>query len=69
VLQPIVAGYATATHEDMWASGLPFNDDECSNPACNNAGSKRCQTCKRVRYCGRRCQQAHWKAHKEDCKR
>jgi hypothetical protein len=69
VLQLIVAAYATPMHEDMWTSGLPFSADECSNPACNAVGLKRCQHCKQARYCGRECQTAHWKAHKVDCKR
>jgi hypothetical protein len=69
VLQPLVAEYAAPTHEDMWNSGLPGNLDECSNPECGGIGPKRCSRCKQVRYCGRECQLAHWKAHKADCKR
>ena len=28
----------------------------------------KCSRCKRVRYCGRECQRAHWRAgHKAEC--
>jgi hypothetical protein len=40
----------------------------CSNPGCSGAGLKKCTGCKQARYCGQACQQAHWKAHKADCK-
>ena len=49
----------------------------CSNPHCTDlsgvselaAASKACSGCKVVRYCSRACQVAHWKQHKELCKR
>jgi hypothetical protein len=41
----------------------------CSNPDCSGAGCLRCTGCKQARYCGERCQLAHWKAHKDDCRR
>jgi ankyrin repeat protein len=39
----------------------------CSNPGCSGAGLKKCTGCKQVRYCGKTCQLAHWKAHKAVC--
>ena len=49
----------------------------CSNSHCTSlvgpsevtAASKACSGCKVVRYCSRACQVAHWKEHKELCKR
>jgi ankyrin repeat protein len=40
----------------------------CSSPGCSGAGIMKCTGCKQARYCGERCQVAHWKAHKADCK-
>jgi ankyrin repeat protein len=41
----------------------------CSYPSCSGGGIKKCTGCKQERYCGERCQLAHWPAHKADCKR
>jgi hypothetical protein len=41
----------------------------CSNPSCSGAGILKCHRCKQARYCGQACGDAHWKAHKADCKR
>uniref|UniRef100_A0A383V1W6 MYND-type domain-containing protein n=1 Tax=Tetradesmus obliquus TaxID=3088 RepID=A0A383V1W6_TETOB len=40
---------------------------------CGNCGKYfhsllRCKACQSVAYCGRDCQLAHWKAHKQQCK-
>jgi hypothetical protein len=40
----------------------------CTNPDCSGAGLKKCTGCKQARYCGSKCQLAHWPAHKADCK-
>lgn len=54
---------------------------KCANPPCLNFGSikknsgtltsglslKRCGNCKKTFYCGKSCQQLHWKVHKKEC--
>ena len=49
----------------------------CSHPNCTTIvgcseasalGGKRCAGCRLVRYCGRACQVADWKAHKAACR-
>jgi len=41
----------------------------CSNEGCQKFGRKKCAKCKATKYCGRKCQLAHWKAgHKRECK-
>ena len=42
--------------------------NNCANCLKSNQ-SLHCTACKSVRYCDRACQVAHWKKHKEDCKR
>jgi hypothetical protein len=42
--------------------------------ACNACGEtlrplSSCAGCKKVRYCGKKCQKDDWKEHKEDCKK
>ena len=39
----------------------------CDNPGCDKPGSKKCARCGMVSYCGRDCQQKHWKTHKKVC--
>ena len=48
----------------------------CAHPGCctivgpseaGALGGKRCSGCRLVRYCGRACQVANWKAHKAAC--
>jgi ankyrin repeat protein len=41
----------------------------CSNTGCSGAGIMTCPRCKQARYCQQACGEAHWKAHKADCKR
>ncbi|KAG2497980.1 hypothetical protein HYH03_004239 [Edaphochlamys debaryana] len=57
----------------VWA---PWLLRVCGNPGCEVWGEggevdlplKRCSGCRTVRYCGRACQQAHWRGgHKEEC--
>ena len=39
----------------------------CSNPGCNQPGTKSCASCGSSRYCCRDCQIADWAHHKEEC--
>ena len=39
----------------------------CSNPGCDQPGTKQCGACKTTRYCGPICQTADWTHHKEEC--
>jgi hypothetical protein len=39
----------------------------CTNYGCSGAGFKKCTGCKQARYCGQKCQLAHWPVHKADC--
>lgn len=52
----------------------------CNNPLCDNLGkltelelvggeNSVCSGCLVARYCGRDCQTAHWKQHKQSCSR
>lgn len=40
--------------------------DHCTS--CGKRGARRCTQCNDVSYCGRTCQEAHWKYHKQSCK-
>ena len=39
----------------------------CSNPECDQPGTKACSACKTTLYCGPICQTADWGHHKEEC--
>ena len=39
----------------------------CSNPGCDQPGTKSCSACKTTVYCGVICQTADWAHHKEEC--
>ena len=39
----------------------------CSNPGCDQAGTKSCSACKTTFYCCVICQTADWTHHKEEC--
>ena len=39
----------------------------CSNPGCDQAGTKSCSACFTADYCGVSCQTADWIHHKEEC--
>merc|ERR1711964_62417 len=44
-----------------------FETPKCSN--CGDLAQNRCSKCKSEWYCGRECQVAHWKKHKDMCKK
>jgi len=35
---------------------------------CQRPGAHACSKCRLVVYCGRQCQEEHWKVHRIDCK-
>ena len=39
----------------------------CSNPGCDQPGTKQCSACKTTPYCGPICQTVDWTHHKEEC--
>ena len=39
----------------------------CSNPGCDQPGTKQCSSCKNKPYCSSICQTADWARHKEEC--
>ena len=40
----------------------------CGYPGCDSKAPLRCSSCKRIWYCSKDHQKAHWKAHKKHCK-
>lgn len=46
-------------------------DHLCGNPACAKPkrNMKVCAACGKIKYCSRKCQEKHWKAHKPLCRR
>jgi ankyrin repeat protein len=40
----------------------------CANPECVEGSEKRCARCRKVRYCSRECQVAHYRIHKATCR-
>ena len=41
--------------------------DTCSNPGCDQPGTKSCSACGSATYCGVNCQTADWPHHREEC--
>ena len=39
----------------------------CSSTLCSHPGKLRCGGCLSVSYCGKECQKANWKSHKQVC--
>ena len=39
----------------------------CSNPGCDQPGTKSCSACESATYCGVNCQTADWPHHREEC--
>jgi hypothetical protein len=46
-----------------------MSDSVCAACGKSGDGLKACVACKTVKYCNRDCQQKHWSAHKQECKR
>ena len=46
---------------------LPAEVKPCSNPGCDQPGTKSCSACKTTFYCCVICQTADWTKHKEEC--
>ena len=44
-----------------------FTMETCSNPGCDQPGTKQCSACKTTFYCDPTCQTADWPNHKEEC--
>ena len=42
--------------------------EECANCKKAQPNLKKCGACRKVQYCGKECQRAHWKEHKSNCK-
>ena len=48
-----------------------INERKCGGCGLWQSGDRkfdRCGRCRRVFYCGKACQAAHWKTHKAECK-
>ena len=41
----------------------------CNKQAPRGVSFKVCSRCKKVVYCGRECQEEHWKSHRKECKK
>ena len=57
------SSYATIMAEE--AEGKQVKP--CSNPGCDQPGTKSCSACKTTFYCCVICQTANWTKHKEEC--
>ena len=67
------AGPSSAGPSSASAAPSPDRCTQCGAWAADLAREDRkllkCSRCKRVRYCGRECQRAHWRAgHKAECR-
>ena len=61
---------ATSAPSDSCKKGIKSVGRICSNVGCKKDGAKkRCERCRRVVYCNRRCQKLHWNegGHKRHC--
>ena len=52
---------------DVVAAATAAEEKLCSNPGCNQPGTKSCSACKTSTYCSVICQTADWAHHKEEC--
>ncbi|GFH50162.1 hypothetical protein CTEN210_06638 [Chaetoceros tenuissimus] len=62
-----LADYETKTSKPADFREKDVEHTTCDRPGCTKVGSKQCQGCKLVSYCGRECQRKDWKAHKKVC--
>ena len=53
--------------EDKKAASTPIKHVKCANCGDTEAVLKACQRCKKVAYCGARCQRDDWRFHKRVC--
>jgi hypothetical protein len=76
---PAVAAVVTALHAAGTALGAVPTSMACNNPSCPSLAKEAeqlmvngrgclCGGCKLARYCGKSCQNAHWKTHRPVCK-
>jgi hypothetical protein len=70
-------GWRAADTDDFGYSGFstkpggrPHPDyHTCASCGLDWVAMKKCQRCKRVRYCSKECQAKHWKEHKNECQK
>lgn len=65
---PVAGAQESAETQALFQPAVPC----CSNPGCDSTASRpklsKCGRCQAAAYCGRACQQAHWRAgHKQVC--
>ena len=46
-----------------------YSREVCAMCAATSSINLRCGGCRNVWYCGKQCQQSHWRIHKSECKR
>ena len=51
------------------AASFDAAERACGAPGCPEPPTQRCTRCRRVGYCSKVCQRAHWKSHKAECAR
>ncbi len=73
-----LASLAAAAHQQAGAAPQETNAPAqptrppriCAAPGCGSTnGLRRCGGCGAVRYCSLECSRAHWRAHKDECRR
>lgn len=66
-----LANLIVKSEEKMKEELIPEKVHKCGDPSCkqdaNANATKRCSHCKNVFYCGKQCQNRHWKIHREVC--
>jgi hypothetical protein len=65
----LLAGHAAASAPSA-AAPRPPAPRVCAAPGCSaTVGLRRCGGCGQVRYCSTACRDAHWRAHRRECRR